>query len=110
MTGLAPVCARSVAEIATPEASRYLQQLCKHFGHKRPVTFDEWSGRIEFSVGECRLDADERVLRLSLATPDAGQMAALQDVVARHLIRFAFRDPPAIEWHAADVGTDGRAG
>jgi hypothetical protein len=103
MTSQSPAAVQSVAEVATPDASRYLQQLCKHFGHKLPVTFDEQSGRIEFSIGECRLDADEDegVLTLSLSTPSVHQLEELQDVVARHLLRFAFRDPPQIEWRDA---------
>ena len=38
----------SHAEIPTASASRYLQQLCKHFAHKLPVTFDPAEGRIGF--------------------------------------------------------------
>jgi uncharacterized protein len=94
----------SHADVATPEASRYLQQLCKHFQHKLAVTFDEHSGRIEFPIGECRLDADESALRLSLSAPGVPQMQDLQDVIARHLLRFAFRDPPVIEWQ--DAGSE----
>ena len=103
MTSPSPTAVQSVAEVAIPEASRYLQQLCKHFQHKLPATFDERSGRIEFSIGNCRLDADEGTLRLSLSTPDARRMGELQDVVARHLLRFAFRDPPKIEWRGVDI-------
>ena len=95
----ATVC--SMAEAATPEASRYLQQLCKHFGHRIPVTFDEHSGHIGFPMGDCRLRAGDGVLTISLAAPDGTRMRELQDVVARHLLRFAFRDPPKIEWRAA---------
>lgn len=29
----------------TPNASKYLQQLCKHFAHKVAVVFDETEGR-----------------------------------------------------------------
>jgi uncharacterized protein len=89
---------QSVAEVATPNAGRYLQQLCKHFQHKRPVTYDERSGRIAFSLGDCYLDADAGVLRLSLIAPDTPHMEQLQDVVARHLIRFAFREEMQIVW------------
>jgi uncharacterized protein len=93
-----PSTLRSVAEVATPKASRYLQQLCKHFAHKLPVTFNERSGQITFSVGECRLDADEDALRLRLAARDDTQLAQLQDVAARHLVRFAFREEIQIHW------------
>ncbi|SOC45254.1 hypothetical protein SAMN05892877_11491 [Rhizobium subbaraonis] len=89
---------RSAADIATEHASRYLQQLCKHFAHKRPVEFDSQSGHITFGVGECRLRADDTVLRISLTSPDQEQMAQLQDVVIRHLVRFAFREELAVTW------------
>ncbi len=91
--------ASSMATIATPNARKYLVQLCKHFQHKRPVTFDPRSGRIEFSIGDCRLDASEGMLTISLSAPDEAQMAQLQEVIASHLVRFAFREPPKIEWH-----------
>jgi hypothetical protein len=38
--------AGSTAQIATPQAGRYLVQLCKHFQHKCPVTLDDASGHI----------------------------------------------------------------
>jgi hypothetical protein len=92
---------RSTASIATASASRYLQQLCKHFQHKRPVTFDPHSGQISFSIGECRLNADESVLKMTLTAADDTQMAQLQDVVVRHLVRFAFREELKVDWQAA---------
>ena len=41
----------SVARIDTDGASIYLQQLCKHFAHKLPVTHDAASGSIAFARG-----------------------------------------------------------
>jgi uncharacterized protein len=103
MTSPSILTVQSKAEVATPEASRYLEQLCKHFRHKLPVTFDERSGQIEFSFGECHLDADEDggVLKLSLSAPSTRQIEELQDVVARHLLRFAFRDSLTVQWRSA---------
>ncbi|WP_343051871.1 DUF2218 domain-containing protein [Mycoplana rhizolycopersici] len=92
----------TVTDIATEHASRYLQQLCKHFAHKRPVEFDSRSGHISFGVGDCRLSADDTVLRISLASPDQEQMAQLQDVVVRHLVRFAFREELGVTWRAGE--------
>jgi hypothetical protein len=92
---------QSRAEIATPRASRYLQQLCKHFAHKLPVTFDPNTGKISFSIGDCTLSADEERLRLNLTAPDGSQMTQLKDIVVRHLVRFAFREEMAIAWQDA---------
>jgi hypothetical protein len=89
---------RSLVRIPTPLAARYLGQLCKHFQHKCPVTLDGSGGRIGFGIGDCVLHAEPDMLLLSLAAADAEQLARLQDVVARHLLRFAFREPMRIDW------------
>lgn len=91
---------RSVAAVTTELPQRYLTQLCKHFEHKLAVTYDGPSGEIVFSVGTCRLRADTGLLTLSLEAPDAASLAQLQGVVARHLVRFAFREEMQIGWHA----------
>lgn len=94
--------ARSIATVATDKASRYLQQLCKHFAHKLPVEFDPQQGSIAFPIGTCRLAAEDAGLRLSCEASDAGQLAQLQDVIERHLVRFAFRENElAVIWQAA---------
>lgn len=94
-------CFTSTAVVATGKASRYLQQLCKHFGHKTPVTFDTNSGHIAFTGSDCRLNADSDGLRLSVTAPDTAVLEKLQDVAARHLVRFAFREDLRIVWHRA---------
>jgi len=102
---MAPTDARggaiSTAEVATPKAARYLQQLCKHFQHKRPVTFDRNAGEIDFSAGVCRLRAGTETLSLALAAPDIGRLAELQQVIERHLLRFAFRENLSVHWRDA---------
>ena len=91
----------SKTAILTEHASRYLQQLCKHFAHKRPVTFDEQAGEISFSVGDCRLKADGSALYIDLTAPGTEDMEQLKDIVIRHLVRFAFREELAVDWQDA---------
>src|SRR5690242_14762107 len=91
----------SVTRVETERASIYLQQLCKHFAHKRPVEFTPEKGQIALSAGMCRLTATDGVLTIRAEAEDAGRLAQLQDVIARHLERFAFRNPVALDWHAA---------
>src|SRR5262245_59348360 len=91
--------ALSEARVATALAARYLGQLCKHFAHKLPVRQTEREGRIDFPIGICRLEAEGDTLVLNAEAPDADSLARLEEVVARHLERFAFRDKPAIDWH-----------
>jgi hypothetical protein len=76
---------------------RYMSQLCKHFEHKLPVTLEESSGSIVFPAGVCTLRAEPAVLVLRVSGEEDA-MTQLEDVVARHLLRFAFRDPPEVAW------------
>lgn len=91
----------SSAAVSTPLASRYLQQLCKHFGHRLEVEFTPEAGRIAFPGGECLLAASGETLAMTVRAAGAEELARLQGVVASHLERFAFREPPSIEWSAA---------
>ena len=88
----------SHTDIPTASASRYLQQLCKHFAHKLPVTFDPAEGRISFAIGDVDLVATDATLRIALTSPDAENLEQLKDVVVRHLARFAFREELAVNW------------
>ena len=99
--GIVSSSAHSVAKVATPMARRYLAQLCKHFQHKCAVTLEDSRGRITFTAGDCLLAADGDTLTLALDAPDEASLTQLQDVVDRHLVRFAFRETLRINWQAA---------
>jgi hypothetical protein len=88
----------SQTEITTPHASRYLQQLCKHFAHKLTVAFDPAQGSITFDIGDVRLTAEGERLTIALTAPGGEQLERLKDIVIRHLERFAFREELAVEW------------
>jgi hypothetical protein len=90
----------SVARVESERASIYLQQLCKHFAHKRPVEFTPETGQISLGAGMCRLDAANGVLTIRAEAEDAERLVQLQDVIARHLERFAFRSPVTLDWRA----------
>lgn len=89
---------QSRAVIRTPNASRYLQQLCKHWSHKFETEFSATAGRIVLSIGETRLTAGAETLTIDLAAEDATNLPDLRDVVARHIERFAFRETLRFEW------------
>lgn len=88
----------SSALVTTQKASRYLVQLCKHFGHKVPAEWSETDGVVRFEPGTCRMAATGEALTLSCesATPDA--LAVVQDVVASHLVRFAWKEELTVSW------------
>jgi uncharacterized protein len=91
----------AVSRIVTAHASKYLQQLCKHFAHKLTVSFDETAGAISFPLGEVKLVADAEALTLRLQSLNAEDLERLKDVVVRHLARFAFREELSVEWREA---------
>lgn len=91
----------SDARVPTAHASRYLQQLCKHWSHKFPATtFDVAHGVVPFGAATCTFDADASALRIRVeASPeDIGRM---EEVVSKHLERFAFRETLDIGWSRA---------
>ena len=83
----------------TPNASKYLQQLCKHFGHKRPVEFDETEGAVtfDFTTAQISADAERLTVVMELEDPETEERARM--VIDKHLERFAFReDFKAMDW------------
>lgn len=76
----------------TPNGSKYLQQLCKHFGHKIETAFTAETGVIHFGFGSVDLKADADRLTI-LAVPENEDTAGrVKKVIDDHLKRFAFRE------------------
>jgi hypothetical protein len=88
----------SEARIATKSATRYLGQLCKHFGHKVPAALEGDHGWIAFDFGRCHLAATDTELSLHNAAATAQDLQRLEHVIASHLERFAFREKLKIAW------------
>lgn len=92
----------STAAVPTAQASRYLQQLCKHWAHNLAVEFDADQGRVVFPKdargadwpgdGILTLAAGADALTCRLDTSARGQLDGLKGAVERHLNRFAFRE------------------
>jgi hypothetical protein len=85
----------------TTSASKYLQQLCKHWGHKFEVSFLENRGQIRFPSAVATMEASANALIVTIETDDAELVEQLKESVVRHLDRFAFREAPLpFEWSA----------
>lgn len=84
----------------TIHASKYLQQLGKHFGHKVPVTFTPMAGEGALPFGDCKMSATDNNLHLTV-TGEAKDLRRLEQFVGDHLARFAFRENPTIKWQRA---------
>ncbi len=82
----------SQAHVSTASASRYLQQVCKHWSHKFAVEFTPEKGHIPFGDGRIsNLEATPDVLTLRAEAPDVEALERLQRVM-EHIKRFSFRE------------------
>jgi hypothetical protein len=102
----------SVAQVPTASASRYLQQLCKHWSHNLQVEFTPENGSVVFphnarganfpGDGRALFEAGAEVLTVRIEASSAEQLERLQGTVASHLDRFAFREAPLLfDWQPA---------
>lgn len=91
---------KSIAVVSTEHASRYLQQLCKHWSHKFAVEFSAVRGQIDLGEGRMvHLVADDNALTVEV---EAGDLLRLEQVVVDHIARFAFREELEFDWAPAD--------
>ncbi len=90
----------SSATVTTGHASKYLQQLCKHFAHKVTVDYDPRQARVDFPFGDCRMWADGEALRIQCAAGSTEALERTQLVIDDHLLRFAWREKPEIIWQS----------
>ena len=91
------------ARVRTANASRYLQQLCKHWSHRLAVTFTPTQAHVPFNAESvCMMGADDEGLDVRIEAPDASEASRLGRVLVEHLQRFAFReDLAAPVWRIA---------
>ena len=84
---------KSEARIATASASRYLQQVCKHWSHKFKVDFTPEAGEIVFTDGRvCAMRASPTELVCIAEAASLEALDRLQGVIVEHVKRFAFRE------------------
>lgn len=97
------------ALVPTDSASKYLQQLCKHWSHNLQVEFTPDNGTVIFPKdargadwpGDAvvTFDVVETGLQVRVDASSEGQLEGLKGAVERHLDRFAFREAPlGFEW------------
>lgn len=86
----------------TASASRYLQQLAKHWAHNNEVTFDARSADIALRGNRVQMRAEPEALFATLTTGPEGDPVRLRQVFEDHINRFAFREAPLpFEWGEA---------
>jgi hypothetical protein len=87
----------------TASGSKYLQQLCKHWGHKFEVEFSENRGQDRFPTAVVTMEASADELLVIIESDNEESVEQLKEVVANHLDRFAFREAPLpFNWSAKE--------
>ncbi len=91
---------RSEARVSTDRPQRYAKQLAAHLGRKVESSWDEETGlgSVSFAMGTATLAAQPGVLLLTVEG-EAENLANLESVVGRHLVRFGTKDELVAEWH-----------
>ncbi|MGV1008452.1 MAG: DUF2218 domain-containing protein [Dermatophilaceae bacterium] len=97
---------RSSAHIATDRPERYVKQLVSHLGRKLTTSVtDDGVGTITFPDGQCVLSSHPGFIDAQASGADAQTLAVVEDVVARHLVRFGSPGELSVTWRpTADGG------
>jgi hypothetical protein len=89
----------SESRVVTEKPTPYMKQLCKHFGHKVEVSFDDERGSIAFAMGRCELDATQPgVLVMRATAQDDEALERTRSVIGSHLERFGRRGELTVSW------------
>ncbi len=90
---------QSTALVPTARAERYAKQLVSHLGrHDNLRVLETGEQVLEFSAGTCVVAAEPGGVRLAAEAADAEQLAVVQGVVGRHLVRFGEKDELSVTW------------
>ncbi len=90
---------QSTALVPTDRAERYAKQLISHLGrHDNASLNDAGEQVLTFSAGSCVVAAEADGVRLVADAKDSDQLAVVQDVIARHLVRFGEKDELTVDW------------
>ena len=90
---------KEIGVFRTESASKYLQQLCKHFAHKVEVDYDPQNGFAALPPGPANMIATDEELRVEISGETEQALLIARSIIDKHLVRFAFReDFEAMDW------------
>jgi hypothetical protein len=84
----------TTAHVPTPNAAKYLQQLCKHWSHRLAVDLQGDTGTVRFPDAVATMTASGSELIVTVEADGEATLDRIKGVVASHLDRFAFREAP----------------
>ncbi|HQU70135.1 MAG TPA: DUF2218 domain-containing protein [Albidovulum sp.] len=82
----------TTARLSTPNGSKYIAQLCKHFARKVEVSCDDHRGHAALPSGPAEFSADAGGLTVRLEAADAKNLIQARFTIDVHLATFAHRE------------------
>ncbi|GIH23324.1 hypothetical protein Aph01nite_16340 [Acrocarpospora phusangensis] len=97
----------STAHVPTTRPERYIKQLTSHMSHKTTTDLaSDGRGVITLSAGTCVLTPARDHLDMIATAADPGALAQVQDVITRHLLRFATQEQLDVDWTPPIAGDE----
>ncbi len=85
--------------LETEHASKYLQQMCKHFAHKVDAIYDAQKGNVAFPPGPCEMLAEDGLLIIICNSDSDEGVKVMQSIIDQHIVKFAWREKlEALNW------------
>jgi hypothetical protein len=93
----------TTARVQTDRPARYGKQLVAHLSRRSVGAWDDEAadGWIDLNGSRVTLTSTDGALDLKITTSPE-EVARLEDVVGRHLVRFGARDELVVRWARAD--------
>ena len=89
----------STATVQTDRSERWIKQLASHLGRKAEVRQEADGAQVLLIAGgSCRMSGDDAALRFAASAQDEASLARVEDVVGRHLERFAEAEGLVVRW------------
>jgi hypothetical protein len=92
----------SHAIVPSDRADRYVKQLVSHLGRKAGVVSSGEGHRLSLSAGDCVVRSVQGRIELVAQADTEQALHAVEQVVARHLVRFGQRDELRVTWVSDD--------
>lgn len=86
------------ATVGLDQPGKMLLRLCRHFEHKLNVTYSDTEAHMEFIIGSCDARVNDGALHFICRSKEKNENEELQNVIERHLVRFARKEDVNFNW------------
>ena len=94
------------ATVDLDQPGKMLLRLCKHFEHKVSVTYSETKAHMEFIIGSCDAEVIGNALHFICRSNEKNENQEIQNVIERHLVRFARKEDINFGWRVVSGNTE----